>query len=267
MNWKPKVKERFSQDVAARKWHNMYEHKTQNLDDEFFRLRRDFTVDYIKVNFTKVSKLCDIGCGAGPVITELLKSEFQCVGLDYSPDMLTNAKKRLEDNGLNTGVLMRGDCEALPFPNEEFDCVICLGVISYVDDYNNIINEINRILKPSGIAIITFRNHYNHILSDPVVFLKYLVKKILMRKVESYSGVGRFLKAREVKRDIRKHELKLVQEVGIGFGPFCLNYKKLFSDKTSIALNSKFSWMAKIPLMRRAQMLAADINIMICKKH
>ena len=74
----------------------MYEEETKNLADEHFRVRRNFTVDYILGRFDKAASICDLGCGAGPVTVDLITHGYRVVGVDYSFDMLENARRRAE---------------------------------------------------------------------------------------------------------------------------------------------------------------------------
>ena len=244
----------------------MYATDTVVLEDHFFRLRRDFTVRYVLEHFDAQSQIIDIGCGAGPVIAELGRAGYQCPGLDYSPDMLSNAQRRLHEQNMGRSALLRGDCEALPFRDAQFDCVICLGVISYVDDYQYIISEIHRILKPAGTAIISFRNFYNPILSDPVVLVKYIVKRLLFMPRQESQDIGRFLRFRDVNRVIEQNNFALQQFEGIGFGSFRLNYATVFSDATSIRLQDGIS---RVLYWLRVQWLFrswTDVHVLIHEK-
>ena len=180
MSWKEEVKVRFSQQDAAQKWDLMYETDTVSLDEDCFRLRRDYTVDYLVSNFDQNTPICDLGCGAGPVTFEMLKRGYNVVGLDYSIDMLSNAKRRLIAGGISGRPLINSNAETLPFQDEMFDCVVCLGVISYVENYENIIKEIHRVLRPGGTVVISFRNKYNLVSNDPVALTKFLAKKLLV---------------------------------------------------------------------------------------
>ena len=66
-----------------KKWDRMYEEETSSLEDENYRLRRNYTVDHIINSFDKSVQICDLGCGAGPVTYEMLKRGYNIVGLDY----------------------------------------------------------------------------------------------------------------------------------------------------------------------------------------
>ena len=267
MSWKDDVKKRFSVTTDAKKWDQMYEQDTEKLDEHIFRLRRDFTVDFIVNNYDKQAKLCDLGCGAGPVIFQMLSRGYDMVGLDYSRDMLDNAANRLSSGNIRDKPLINANCELLPFGDGMFDCVVCLGVISYVENYENIFKEIFRVLKPGGTVLLSFRNKYNLIMNDPIVLLKTSVRKILfMREKKKGFEIGQYLSAREVQTLLKSNGFDFLDFKGIGFGPFSFKYKQLFSDKTSIKISQFISALADNLHAGFVFKLASDVNILICRK-
>ncbi|RYY20870.1 MAG: class I SAM-dependent methyltransferase [Chitinophagaceae bacterium] len=82
------------------------------------------------------------------------------------------------------GVLY-GDIEqGLSFADDSFDSVICIEVFEYLDDYQRAINEIYRLLKPSGRAFISvpffYRDH-----TDNIRF----TEKMLRAKLQQFRSV------------------------------------------------------------------------------
>jgi ubiquinone/menaquinone biosynthesis C-methylase UbiE len=51
---------------------------------------------------------------------------------------------------------MPGGGERLPFRNDQFDCVLLVTVICFVDDPPTLLREARRILKPGGRIIVAF---------------------------------------------------------------------------------------------------------------
>jgi SAM-dependent methyltransferase len=97
--------------------------------------------------------ILDIGCAAGAEFEPLLARDFQIVGFDYAPEMIRVAQERF---GASRGVrLCRADAESLPFPDASFDHVVCLGVFEYLSTYERCLQEIRRVLRPGGMAIIS----------------------------------------------------------------------------------------------------------------
>src|ERR1700693_4911151 len=97
--------------------------------------------------------LLERACAGGSEFEPLLARGFEIVGLDYAQKMLGLAQQR---SGASRRVhLCRADAESLPFPDASFDHVVCLGVFEYLSTYDHSLEEIHRVLRPGGVAIIS----------------------------------------------------------------------------------------------------------------
>jgi ubiquinone/menaquinone biosynthesis C-methylase UbiE len=264
------VRRRFSNEDAAGKWHRMYESETELLDEANYRERRDVAVACVLSLLGNGERVLDLGCGAGPVLLELRRRGIQAAGLDYSEDMLANARQRLRDEGLDDGELIHGDCRHTPWPDASFDVIVCLGVISYVEHYEAILNEIARLLKPGGSALISFRNVFNPILSDPLASVRFVARRLLTpilgRVRPEPFIIGRFMDHREVTRQIEARGLKRTDFYGIGLGPFRLAGRPLFSEKLSIRLSRKLSALAGRLHLKGPLRWLADVSLWVYRK-
>jgi tRNA (uracil-5-)-methyltransferase TRM9 len=94
------------------------------------------------------SKVLDIGCGNGKNMK--YREDLQMYGLEYSHSLTDICLKE----GLN---VVQGDALTLPFENETFDAIIMIAVIHHIDPelHNKVLQEINRVLIPSGKCLIT----------------------------------------------------------------------------------------------------------------
>jgi len=120
------------------------------------QIRHRYILDLLECNRNKV---LDIGCGPGEMIVDLLKRGYKVCGADISMEMLNIARKNIRTQNLvNSHQLVQSSIEYLPFRDSSFDAVICAGVIEYLDADDRALKELNRVLKPSGILIITVRN-------------------------------------------------------------------------------------------------------------
>jgi SAM-dependent methyltransferase len=86
-----------------------------------------------------------------------------------SVDLIVNEK---------LGVLY-GDIEkGLTFDDASFNSVICIEVFEYLDNYQNAIDEIHRLLKPAGKAFISmpfvYRDHTDNIRFTEKMFISKL---------------------------------------------------------------------------------------------
>ena len=74
------------------------------------------------------------------------------VGVDASAPMLGLAAKRCE--GHDNVSFHEGDVTALPVPDAEFDRVLSVQVLEYVDDIPAALAELLRVLRPGGRVVI-----------------------------------------------------------------------------------------------------------------
>lgn len=104
----------------------------------------------IPKNFS--GRLLEVPVGTGvltmPVYQTLLNAEITC--LDYSPDMMAQAKEKAEHFGLKHVHFKQGDVGALPFADESFDTVLSLNGFHAFPDKEAAYREIFRVLKPGG---------------------------------------------------------------------------------------------------------------------
>jgi demethylmenaquinone methyltransferase / 2-methoxy-6-polyprenyl-1,4-benzoquinol methylase len=89
----------------------------------------------------------DVATGTGAVARELLaRKRCTVVGLDQSPEMLAEARRRLPANV----TLVEARAEVLPFPDAAFDALTFTYLLRYVDDPGAVLRELARVVRPGG---------------------------------------------------------------------------------------------------------------------
>ena len=98
----------------------------------------------------------DAGCGTGLLLEQealMVGGEGCAEGVDFSDAMLAHARGRCAE--LEQVKLQQGSIETLPFEDASFDAVSCTQTLLYVEDMEQALREIHRVLKPRGrIAIV-----------------------------------------------------------------------------------------------------------------
>lgn len=97
------------------------------------------------------AKLLDIGCGSGARLQLLRMLGWNAEGIEIDPV----AVKRCTSQGLP---VRQGSLQQQRFPSAAFDAVIMNHVIEHVADPGQLLEEICRILSPSGQLVITTPN-------------------------------------------------------------------------------------------------------------
>jgi ubiquinone/menaquinone biosynthesis C-methylase UbiE len=109
----------------------------------------DLVNKYVKPR--KTDHILDIGCGTGRITEQLYKATKSVDGVDISREMIEVAKGKLP----KVNFLVANIEEGLPFESNTYDKIVSSLVFQFIDDINISFNEIYRVLKAGGEAIIT----------------------------------------------------------------------------------------------------------------
>jgi len=94
-------------------------------------------------------KALDCGCGPGTASMRLTDLGFQVLGLDYSPQMLEQARGNAERYGLKID-FVEGDAENLQFEDNTFDVIVSQYMLWTVPHPEKVLSEWYRVLRPGG---------------------------------------------------------------------------------------------------------------------
>ncbi len=115
-------------------------------------LAQQFMDDYHLMN----GVACDIGTGHGSLGIELAKiTHMKIIFLDIDETAISLAKKNFNTvEADNEAEFLVSPVEQIPLPNESVDFVMSRGSVVFWDDIKLGLQEIQRILKPGGVAIV-----------------------------------------------------------------------------------------------------------------
>jgi tellurite methyltransferase len=101
-------------------------------------------------------RLLDAGCGGGRNLVWFLRSGYEVCGVDENPAAVQHAR-RLAGHlapALPQESFQVADLEAMPFPAERFDAVVCSAVLHFARDeehFDRMLDEMWRVLRPGGL--------------------------------------------------------------------------------------------------------------------
>ncbi|SDH40680.1 class I SAM-dependent methyltransferase [Roseospirillum parvum] len=100
-------------------------------------------------------RVLDVGCGGGVFLEMALAGGCRASGLDHSPDMVRETKRR-NAHALAEGRLevVQGDAADLPFADAAFSHVFCLHAFFFFPQPDKAIAEMARVLAPGGRLVI-----------------------------------------------------------------------------------------------------------------
>lgn len=126
-------------------------------DARFFRKRLGIVLE--SISGLKAGKALDAGCGPGIMARQLIKRNWNVVGLDLSPAMI---KECVESIGLSTNSdFICGPVKNLPFADELFDLLLAMGVLEYTTEEGGAgeaLRELARVTKKGGVVIASMHN-------------------------------------------------------------------------------------------------------------
>jgi ubiquinone/menaquinone biosynthesis C-methylase UbiE len=105
----------------------------------------------------------EVGCGLGSDAINFARRGARYTGVDLTEASIALVQRRFELEGL-TANLRVADAEALPFGDDSFDLVYSHGVLHHTPDTRRAINEVHRVVKPGGTAMVMLyhKNSYNY---------------------------------------------------------------------------------------------------------
>lgn len=124
-------------------------------------LMRTVELVLCNLNLSKDDSILEIGIGSGFETYVLSKRSKKVVGIDISENLIKFLNKRLQLDNTNFYVM-----DATKEPPDEFmgvfDKCICLDVLEHVEDPENFLNFIQKILKRGGYLGMTFPINKEH---------------------------------------------------------------------------------------------------------
>jgi demethylmenaquinone methyltransferase / 2-methoxy-6-polyprenyl-1,4-benzoquinol methylase len=100
----------------------------------------------------------DVATGTGAVALELLRQKgCSVVGIDQSPEMLAEARRRLLSAATERVRLVEGSAGDLPFEEASFDGLTAAYLVRYLSDLPSGLRELARVLRPSAtVSLLDF---------------------------------------------------------------------------------------------------------------
>src|SRR5579859_775815 len=106
--------------------------------------------------------LLEVGCGEGRGVQWMLPKVEKFSAIDKIAGVVESLKKKFPGASF-----VSGNIPPLPYPDSTFDCVISFQVIEHIADDHLYLQEISRVLKPNGLALITTPNRPMSLSRNP----------------------------------------------------------------------------------------------------
>lgn len=122
----------------------------------------------------------EVGCGSGRFTEIMLQADASVFALDLSSAVEANYKNchHLSSNY----IVAQGNILDLPLDADQFDIVVCVGVIQHTPNPEATMTALCHYLKPGGLLII---DHYTH--GYPTTWSRRVLRSFLLNRSAGFS--------------------------------------------------------------------------------
>jgi len=138
--------------LAYRRWAPVYDMTFGQVADQGRR-------HAVKIINRRRGSVLEVGVGTGLSLPEYGR-HLDITGIDLSPEMLAKARTRVGLAGLqNVRGLHDMDAGQIEFPDDSFDTVVAMYVLTVVPEPERVMRELQRVCTPGGEVILV--NHFS----------------------------------------------------------------------------------------------------------
>ncbi len=184
--------------------------------------------------------ILDAGCRLGEYSQILAEQAKSVTGIDISKKSIKIANSRNKSNNL---IFQHGDITNLPFKDNSFDAIFCIGSMPYLnkEQTEKAMAEFSRVTKRDGTILLTFQKEKGIIGNLARFTANIFPLKIWMAISDVFSPILAPVASILLKRKISKEYLKygiFLSLRGVHFGiPKSMNKYEKFRIKTPECIN------------------------------
>lgn len=176
---------------ASRRYHDRVARQYDSIyDDPYWHFHDELTWRLIKPFLPRdaTAACADLGCGTGKWGLRLLKSGYPVLFLDNAAAMVEQARARAGELGAGRAAkasFVVGDIVEMPqVASASLDLLVAMGdPLSICSDARRAAREMNRVLKPGGVAVATADNK--------LAAIDHFVERGNLDALEEFVGTGR----------------------------------------------------------------------------
>ncbi len=171
--------------------------------------------------------------------------------------MVERTKKLILQKNMNEIVFASiEDAHEFTFKDNTFDLVVAIGVIHWLHNVKQVLNEITRVLKPRGYAVLSIDTRWLSQVDFPMIARGIINSKLqqiglLTQHSNRYTGPI-WYSTKQFNQYLTETKLELVKRKTVGFLPFNLFSKQLLSERNSLKISLKLQRYADVgyPILR-----------------
>lgn len=126
-----------------------YDDAIGHMYDDAYRRTADNSLKYLN----RDSRVLEFACGTGIVTAAVAPHVDSIHAIDISDEMVVRAKVKMESLGHENVEVTQTDLFDPSLPESSFDAVMAFNVLLYVDNFEEVMARIRKLLKPGGIFL------------------------------------------------------------------------------------------------------------------
>jgi ubiquinone/menaquinone biosynthesis C-methylase UbiE len=170
-------------------WDKGWKNRLEKTDHQFFikedsnslRARVEKNIQHLeKTNYILMEAMpikdkivLNIGCGTGEAPLFTVLGAINYIGIDYSFYAARMSYEIIKKLG-GYGITARANAELLPIKDNSVDLIYSCGVLHHTPEIQKTLDEVYRVIKPSGKVIIGLYNTYSPLFIMSRVIGKFL---------------------------------------------------------------------------------------------
>ncbi len=139
--------------VTEQQLKEYYNRRHREMGADAWRPAEAFPVFLEMANATPGMTMLDVGCGTGFLVQAAIDAGIKANGIDISEEAAAIARKHNPSADIRVG-----SGETLPFDDDSFDCVFCLGALEHFIDMHKGMMEMVRVAKPGAVFCVVVPN-------------------------------------------------------------------------------------------------------------
>ena len=105
--------------------------------------------------FVKDKVVLDIACGEGYGSALFAKTAQKVYGIDIDSNTIKHAKAKYTQSNI---AFLEGSCLNIKLPDNSVDVLVSFETLEHIEEHNQYITEIKRVLKPNGVLLLSTPN-------------------------------------------------------------------------------------------------------------
>ncbi len=151
----------------------------QSCKSEFWKEVFKTELDYILHWLEGTKDVLSVGCGPAIIETGLAENGFNVTGLDVSKEALDQAPDNIRT--------VAGPAEKMGFADYNFDAVVYVASLQFIEGYKQAIKETARVLKSGGKLLVMLLNPQSEFFKEKIKNPDSYINKIKhtdLKKIE-----------------------------------------------------------------------------------